>query len=101
MVKGRFGSGFCSPTLTWAEAVAAADGQPWFVPVGEMTGQVGDWETAVGQNKSALYAGMVEAAITLPTETPPDGEVRWENGTSHTAHTISAQQAVQELRAAG
>ena len=84
----------------WAAAVAAADEQAWFVPVGEMTGQVGDWEAGVGQNKEALYAGMVEAAITLPTETPPAGEVRWENGTSHPLHPISAQQALQELKAA-
>ncbi len=84
----------------WAEAVAAADGQHPFVPVGEMTGQVGDWENAVGQNKAALYAGMLEAAITFSTETPPDGEVRWGNGTSHTVRTISAQQALEELRAA-
>lgn len=85
----------------WTAAVAAADGQAWFVPVGELTGQVGDWEAAVGQNKAALYAGMMVATTTLPTETPPDGEVRWANGTSRTIPTISAQQALAELRAAG
>jgi hypothetical protein len=85
----------------WANAIAAADGQAWFVPVGEMTGQVGDWEAGVGQNKAALYAGMVEAATTLPAETPADGEVHWANGASRPTHTMSAQQALAELRAAG
>jgi hypothetical protein len=85
----------------WSTAVAAADGQAWFVPVGELTGQIGDWEAAVGQNKAALYAGMMDATTTLPTETPPDGEVRWANGTSRTIPTVSAQQALAELRAAG
>src|SRR5664280_654431 len=31
----------------WAAAVAAAGGQSAFVPVGDLTAQVGDWEEAV------------------------------------------------------
>ena len=36
----------------WADAVAAAGGPSPVVLVGELTGQVGDWEPAVGDNNS-------------------------------------------------
>jgi len=86
----------------WAAAVAAAGSQTAFVPVGELTGQVGDWELDVGDNnKPALMAGLVEAAVSLPAETPPDGELRWQDGSTRTVRLISAQQAFSELRADG
>ena len=86
----------------WADAVAAPSGQSAFVPVGGLTGQVGDWEEAVGyNNKPALMAGLVEAASSLPSETPPDGEVRWQDGTTETVRLMSAQQALSELKAGG
>lgn len=79
----------------WADAVSAAGGKPRIVPVGELTGQVGDWELAVGDNnKRALMAGLVAAPADLPTEPPPDGEVRWPDGTSVTVPLLSAEQAV-------
>ena len=64
----------------WAGAVAS--GSPGtFVPTGELTGQVGDWEESVGENnKVALMSGMVEAAVDLPSTDPPDGELRWQDG---------------------
>ena len=83
----------------WADAVAAAGGQSAFVPVGDLTGQVGDWEPAVGDNKPALMAGLVEAAVSLPPETPPDGELRWQNGSTKTVRLISAQKALSDLKA--
>ena len=83
----------------WADAVAAAGGQSAFVPVGESTGQVGDLEEAVGgNNKMTLMAGLVEAAISLPAETPPDGELRWQNGSTKTVRLISAQKALSDLK---
>lgn len=86
----------------WAAAVEAAGGQQGFVPVGELTGQIGDWEEAVGDNnKRALMAGLVVAAMELPPEAPGEADVRWDNGTTKTVRTISAAQALQELRAAG
>jgi hypothetical protein len=86
----------------WADAVAAAGGQTAFVPVGELTGQVGDWELAVGDNnKPALMAGLIEAAASLPAATPPNGELRWQDGSSATVRLISAQQALAELKAEG
>jgi hypothetical protein len=84
----------------WTDAVTAAGGQSAFVPVGELTAQVGDWEEAVGgNNKMALMAGLVEAAVSLPAETPPDGELRWQNGSTKTVRLISAQKALSDLKA--
>jgi hypothetical protein len=84
----------------WADAVAAAGGEAAFVPVGELTGQVGDWEPDVGDNnKIALMAGLVEAAVSLPADTPPDGELRWPDGSTTTVRLISARQALAGLTA--
>ncbi len=84
----------------WADAVAAAGGQSSVVVVGELTGQVGDWELAVGDNnKRALMAGLVAAPDDLSTEAPPDGEVRWSDGTTATVPVLAAQQAVAAIRA--
>ena len=67
----------------WADAVAAAGANATVTPVGELTGQVGDWEEAVGDNdKRALMAGMVASANPLSDEAPPDGEVTWQDGTT-------------------
>jgi hypothetical protein len=86
----------------WADAVEAAGGPSRFVPVGELTGQLGDWEESVGNNnKRALGAGMVEAGTSLPAETPPDGEVRWPDGTTRNAGLISGQEALSRLKADG
>lgn len=84
----------------WADAVDGAGGPSSVVLVGELTGQVGDWEEAVGDNnKRALMAGLVEAAAGLPTETPRDGEVRWQDGTTTSVALISAQQALAAINA--
>ncbi len=84
----------------WADAVAATGGPSPVVLVGELTGQAGDWEVDVGDNnKRALYAGLVEAPDSLPSESPPDGEVRWPDGTTATVPVVSAQQAVAAIRA--
>ena len=83
----------------WAAAVAASGGSQAFVPVGDLTGQVGDWEIAVGNNnKIALMVGAVEAGFPLPTETPAGGLVRWDDGTTSMAPTISAQAALVALQ---
>jgi hypothetical protein len=84
----------------WADAVAAAGGPSALVPVGELTGQIGDWEESVGgNNKIALMSGLVEASIAMPTETPPDGEIRWPNGRTQTVRLISGQEALSRLKA--
>lgn len=59
----------------WADAVEAAGASAAVTPVGELTGQIGDWEEAVGDNnKRALMGGMVLTDSPLSDETPPDGE---------------------------
>ena len=86
--------------LRWADAVGAAGGQSPIVLVGELTAQVGDWEEAVGDNnKIALMAGFVDTPADLPADVPPDGEVRWPDGTTTSVALISAQQAVEAIRA--
>jgi len=83
----------------WADAVAAAGGPSPVVLVGERTGQVGDWEAAVGDNnKRALYAGMIVADSSLPVAAPPETKVVWQDGTSATVRVISAQDALVAIQ---
>jgi hypothetical protein len=85
----------------WAAAVEAGGGKQDFVPTEGMTGQIGDWEAEVGDNnKLALMAGLVDAAVQLPVDVPPVGEIRWDDGTRLSVPTISAAQALKDLRAA-
>lgn len=91
-----------SDLTRWADAVVAAGGQQGLVIVGDPTGQIGDWEAPVGSNnKIALMAGKVVAAVGLSNETPPAAEVRWQDGSVRTVPTISAAQALEDLQAAG
>lgn len=86
----------------WAAAVAAAGGRQGFAVTGSQTGQIGDWELAVGDNnKAALLSGVVEATVQLPTDTPPPGEVRWEDGGTVQVPLVSAAQALEEIQAEG
>ncbi|MFF4891923.1 hypothetical protein [Micromonospora chersina] len=83
------------------QAVRAAGGAP-FVPVGELTRQLGDWEPANGSYKESLSAGSVEAASTLPgAPQPAVGTIVWANGTRHDVPLTSADGALAQLRAAG
>ena len=85
----------------WAEAVRAAGGQE-FSPVGELTGQLGSWEPAVGDNaKRALLAGRVIATPALATTPPTGGAVTWPGGATTPVPVLSAAQALQALVAAG
>ena len=84
----------------WADAVATAGGQSPVVLVGEPTGQVGDWEAAVGDNnKPALMAGLVETDASQPSVAPPDSQVQWPDGTVTTVPVMSAAQAVEAIQA--
>jgi hypothetical protein len=85
----------------WGDAVAAAAAGPQaFVPTGELTSQIGDWEANVGDNdKSALLSGMVEVAGSLPTDPPPNGPIVWKDGTTATVGLISAARAAADIRA--
>ncbi len=74
--------------------------QSAFVPVGELTSQVGDWELAVGDNnKIALMSGQIESDVSLPNDAPPDGELRWQDGATTTVRLMSAQAAFSAVKA--
>lgn len=81
----------------WTDATQQAGVQGVAI-VGELTGQVGDWESAVGDNnKPALMAGLLEAQTPLPTDPPPNGTVVWADGTSRSIPLISASDALTAL----
>jgi len=83
------------------KAVLDAGGSQTFVPVGDLTGQIGDWESTNGNNKRALLSGRVLAAGALPATPRPTGKVIWENGATQTILLISADEALKQLTAAG
>ena len=89
----------------WDKAVAAAGGEAAFVAVGELTLMIGDdWgpDPQVGSNdKIALMSGDFEATVSLPADTPPDGQVKWQAGSTRTVGVISAQQALADMKAEG
>lgn len=82
------------------QAFRTAGGAP-FVPVGELTRQLGDWEPANGSYKESLSAGRVEAASTLPVAPQQAGTIVWTNGIRQDVPLISADEALAKLRAAG
>ncbi|MET8832799.1 hypothetical protein ABZV78_02630 [Micromonospora sp. NPDC004540] len=89
-------------TLTRYDQAVRAAGGARFVPVGELTRQLGDWEPANGSYKESLSAGRVEAASTLPgAPQPAVGTIVWTNGTRHDVPLISADGALAQLGAAG
>ena len=84
----------------WGDAVGAAGGAGGPVIVGDFTGQVGDWELAVGDNnKPALMAGLIEAVSPLSSAAPPDGLVTWQDGSTRTVHLLSAADALSAIEA--
>jgi hypothetical protein len=83
----------------WAEAVDAAGGQQAVVPVGDLTGQVGDWELPFGDNaKMALMSGLVAAESELTAPAPATGVVMWPDGRAATVPVLSAQAALAAIR---
>src|SRR6266498_3319245 len=87
--------------VRYDKAVLDAGGPQSFVPVGDLTGQLGDWEPTNGDNKQALQSGRVVAATALPAAPQPAGKVAWDNGAVQTISLISADEALQQLAAAG
>lgn len=82
----------------WSAALAKAASPAPVVLVGDLTGQIGDWEEAVGSNKAALMAGQIQAAVGLPAETPPDGQVRWPDGRTEAVPLMSAAAALSAIQ---
>ncbi len=81
----------------WADAVRASGGAS-IAFVGDLTGQIGDWGAAEGDNnKLALIAGKVRAAAALPTDTPARDKARWLDGTTIDVSVMSASATLQAL----
>jgi hypothetical protein len=83
------------------QAILDAGGQKRFVPVGNLTGRLGDWEPTNEDHKRTLLSGRVVAAITLPAVPHRTGTVVWESRTSQTLPLIPAAEALNQLAAAG
>ena len=65
------------------------------IPVGELTGQVGNWEEAVGDNnKRALMGGLVFTMDVLDGDARADGEVQWPDGSTTRVPVMAAQEAI-------
>ncbi len=83
----------------WAGAVEASGGPSPVAPVGELTGQVGDWELEVGDNnKAALLAGLVDIADDMLDQPQPDGTVSWPDGTSASVPVLTGEEAALDIR---
>ncbi len=87
----------------WDAAVAAGGGIAAFVPVGDLTGQIGDWANEVGvNNKEALLAGKIVDKVGLPETAPPLGRIEWADGRSREVPVMSAALALITIqRSAG
>jgi hypothetical protein len=84
----------------WADAVRRSGGAS-VTFVGDLTGQIGDWEAGVGDNaKAALSAGLVEAPHGLSDEPPASDKVRWLDGSSVDVQVTSAADTLAALVAA-
>lgn len=84
----------------WAEATDKSGGATISF-VGDLTGQLGDWEPAAGDNKAALMAGLLTAPTPLSDSRPSRGHVRWVDGDSVEVDILSAADALDDLVAAG
>ncbi len=82
----------------WSAAVKASGGRPAVVPVGSLTGQVGDWEEPFGDNaKRALMAGLVTASAGLTATSPATATVTWADGSTAPVRVIGAQDALAAI----
>jgi hypothetical protein len=80
----------------WADAVRRSGGAS-ITFVGDLTGQIGTWEAANGQNKAALMAGMLEAPHGLSSEAPGRDQVKWLDGTTLDVGVLSAADTLAAL----
>jgi hypothetical protein len=85
----------------WADAIRKSGGAS-IAFVGDLTGQVGAWERALGDNnKAALAAGLVEARAALSDNAPSRDKVRWLDGSEVDVNVLSAADTLDALVAAG
>lgn len=81
----------------WAEAVDRSGGARISF-VGDLNGQIGDWEEAVGgNNKLALLTGQIRATEPLSDDAPGRKDVRWLDGASVSVSVLSAADTLAAL----
>jgi hypothetical protein len=86
----------------WDRAVAAAGKQAFVVVGGAMTAIVGQSEESNAENnKLALTSGRLVLAGPLTATAPATATVRWPDGTVKTVHPITAEQALDQVKAEG
>jgi len=83
------------------DAVRAAGGRQKFVPVGELTGVIGDLEPQNGDYKLSIGAGRFVAAGKLPEAPRATGEVVWADKSRLALPLVSAEQALADIVAGG
>jgi hypothetical protein len=74
-----------------------------FILAGEATLMVGDdWGPNMdgGNAKMAWGAGLFAVAAPLPSDAPPDGTIKWQDGTTSPVPVISAGQALSDMKGA-
>lgn len=80
----------------WADVIGDAPPNAIVFTSGLTRG--GGWHGKNADDKKvAFYAGMLEATVTLATETPPPGEVTWPDGSTSAAVLLSASEALDDL----
>jgi hypothetical protein len=84
----------------YGRAVLDAGDRQLFVPVGDLTGQLGDWEPTNEDDKLALLSGQIVAAGALPAAPRRTGDVVWEGGKGRPFPLISADEALNQVAAA-
>lgn len=82
--------------IRWADAVRRSGGAS-ITFVGDLTGQIGDWEAKNGENKAALAAGMLTAAQGLSADTPARDKVKWLDGSTVDVSVLSAAETLEAL----
>jgi hypothetical protein len=66
--------------------------------VGELTGQIGDWEQSVGENnKIALMTGNIVDKAGLTSAAPAAARIQWADGRSKEVPVLPAAQAHQAI----
>jgi hypothetical protein len=82
------------------EALRAAGGGPRFVPVGDLTGVVGELEQANEDYKQSLAAGCFDVVGSLPGPPASTAEVVWASGERLSLPLMPAQEVLPERVAA-
>ena len=84
----------------WAAAVRE-NGGAGITFVGDLTSQIGAWESSeAANNEPALAAGLLVAPEPLSDDTPSRGEVKWLDGATVGVKLLSAAASLEELVAA-